>query len=288
MSGRTTPVESSPLHVQRVPLRITLVGLLVVLVAIALGATGYAATSQLRTYLVGQQEGELRDQMQSLADSSAQTLELCNADFRYPGPTLIACANSATATIVQGGDRSARSLPDVSSITPASIDSYDDAPFTLRSQDGSTSWLMISSQLTEDTVVSVGIDLSGDQKALGRLIVVQLIVGLSVLLVLGVAGYLLVRNSLRPLVEVEHTAAAIAGGDLSRRVPAGDDRTEVGRLSTALNGMLSRIEGAFRAQATSEEQARASEARMRRFVADASHELRTPLTSIRGFAELHR
>jgi two-component system OmpR family sensor kinase len=62
----------------------------------------------------------------------------------------------------------------------------------------------------------------------------------------------------------------------------------VGRLSTALNGMLSRIESAFRAQQASEAQARGSEDRMRQFVADASHELRTPLTSIRGFAELYR
>src|SRR3954468_12998274 len=52
--------------------------------------------------------------------------------------------------------------------------------------------------------------------------------------------------------------------------------------------MLARIESSFRAQQASEEQAVASEAKMRRFVADASHELRTPLTSIRGFAELHR
>ncbi|CAB4924719.1 unannotated protein [freshwater metagenome] len=116
----------------------------------------------------------------------------------------------------------------------------------------------------------------------------QLVVGALVLVLLGVAGYVLVRNSLQPLVEVEHTAAAIAAGDLSRRVPEGDDRTEVGRLGRALNGMLARIEGAFQAQAASEEQARTSEGRMRRFVADASHELRTPLTSIRGFAELYR
>src|SRR4051812_39657580 len=52
--------------------------------------------------------------------------------------------------------------------------------------------------------------------------------------------------------------------------------------------MLSRIETAFRAQQASEEQARGSETRMRRFVADASHELRPPFTSIRGFAELYR
>jgi two-component system OmpR family sensor kinase len=45
--------------------------------------------------------------------------------------------------------------------------------------------------------------------------------------------------------------------------------------------MLGQIEAAF-------EERRASEERLRRFVADASHELRTPLTSIRGYAELFR
>jgi two-component system OmpR family sensor kinase len=45
--------------------------------------------------------------------------------------------------------------------------------------------------------------------------------------------------------------------------------------------MLSKIEDAFAAR-------KASEDKLRRFVADASHELRTPLTAIRGFAELHR
>jgi signal transduction histidine kinase len=134
----------------------------------------------------------------------------------------------------------------------------------------------------------LGTDLGRDRAAIGQLVGLQILVGLVVLTVLGVAGYLLVRNSLRPLAEVERTAQAIAAGDLSQRVPEGDDRTEVGRLSTALNGMLSRIEHAFRKQQESEAQARASEDQMRRFVADASHELRTPLTSIRGFAELYR
>ena len=87
---------------------------------------------------------------------------------------------------------------------------------------------------------------------------------------------------------MEHTAAAIAAGDLSQRVPGGDPRTEVGRLSAALNGMLAQIEHAFVEQRASEASARRSESKMRQFVADASHELRTPLTSIRGFAELFR
>src|SRR5438552_16444978 len=52
-------------------------------------------------------------------------------------------------------------------------------------------------------------------------------------------------------------------------------------MGTAFNAMLTEIERAFAARS-------ASEARLRRFAADASHELRTPLTSIRGYAELYR
>jgi two-component system OmpR family sensor kinase len=77
------------------------------------------------------------------------------------------------------------------------------------------------------------------------------------------------------------TAGAIAAGDLSQRVPAEPEGTEARDLGDALNGMLTTIEGAFAERA-------ASEARLRRFVADASHELRTPVTTIRGYAELYR
>jgi two-component system OmpR family sensor kinase len=84
---------------------------------------------------------------------------------------------------------------------------------------------------------------------------------------------------LRPLGAIEATAAAIAAGDLSRRVERAEPRTEVGRLGLSLNAMLGQIESAFRAR----EQ---SEAKLRRFVADASHELRTPLAAVRAYAEL--
>jgi two-component system OmpR family sensor kinase len=111
--------------------------------------------------------------------------------------------------------------------------------------------------------------------------VVEVLMGVGVLVVLAAVGVATVRASLRPLTEIEHAAAGIAAGDLTRRVPEYDQETEIGRLSRALNTMLTQIEGAFTARAASEE-------RMRQFVADASHELRTPLTSIRGFAELYR
>src|SRR5207244_8316746 len=88
-----------------------------------------------------------------------------------------------------------------------------------------------------------------------------------------------VRLGLRPLREIESTAAAIAAGDLSQRVERADERTEVGRLARSLNAMLAQIESAFRAR-------EASERKLRRFVADASHELRTPLAAVRAYAEL--
>ena len=272
----------------RVPLRVTLVALLVGLLTVALLATGFVGTSLLRGYLIQQQQTELQDRARSFEERVAETLQVCAQPFRIPGQDLVACMDDSDVVVVSGGDRSGDDLPDLSAIAPSSIESYDDSPFTLRAADGSTTWLVLAAQVTDDRVVVVGIDLAGDQETLGHLVTVEVVVGLVVLVLLGIAGYLLVRNSLRPLVEVEHTAAAIAAGDLSQRVPEGDDRTEVGRLTRALNGMLSRIEGAFHAQTASEEQARASEGRMRRFVADASHELRTPLTSIRGFAELYR
>jgi two-component system OmpR family sensor kinase len=119
-----------------------------------------------------------------------------------------------------------------------------------------------------------------DQNVSRLLVVEGLVVGGMLLLLAGVS-WVIVRVGLLPLERIGHTARRIAAGDLSLRVADTDPRNEVGRLGAAFNGMLDRLEEAFRRRQASEE-------RLRRFLADASHELRTPLTSIRGYAELHR
>src|SRR5919202_2745940 len=123
----------------------------------------------------------------------------------------------------------------------------------------------------------VAIPLTEVDQTLHRLLAVLALVILGVLAVLGVAAWGVVRVGLLPLDRMGHTAGAIAGGDLSHRVESTDPRTEVGRLGIALNAMLDRLERAFAAR-------KASEDRLRQFIADASHELRTPLASIRGDA----
>ena len=134
---------------------------------------------------------------------------------------------------------------------------------------------------SEPGTVVVAVPLTELGHTLGRLLWVEALVTLLVLLGLGSLSWWLVRRGLRPLEEIGTTAGAIAAGDLSQRVPDEDSRTEVGRLGLALNAMLAQIEEAFAER-------KASEERLRRFLADASHELRTPLTSIRGYAELFR
>ena len=134
--------------------------------------------------------------------------------------------------------------------------------------------------IPQGTLVT-SISLNPTNDTLASLRKVELTASLAVLLALGLLVFVVVRRGLRPLRLMAGTADAIASGDLARRVPEGRPGTEIGRLGSALNEMLSQIEVAFDEKSASEE-------RLRQFVADASHELRTPLTSIRGYAELLR
>lgn len=162
-------------------------------------------------------------------------------------------------------------------------------PVTVGSVDHSdVQWRAMTVRGLGGELTTVAIDLSDVKSTVRSLAYLQAGIGVAVLVVLAIAGYAVVHRSLRPLVEVEQTAAAIASGQLDRRVPERDPRTEVGRLSLALNGMLTQIQRAMASSESSAAQARTSEERMRRFITDASHELRTPLTTIRGFAELYR
>jgi two-component system OmpR family sensor kinase len=134
---------------------------------------------------------------------------------------------------------------------------------------------------SDSGTVAIALPLEPVERSVERVTTLVITIGLLATLVVTMIAYGLVTTAFRPLNRVERTAAGIASGDLSKRVPPGAPDTEVGRLSRSLNAMLAHIEIAFRANAESEE-------RMRRFVQDASHELRTPLVTIRGFSELYR
>lgn len=133
----------------------------------------------------------------------------------------------------------------------------------------------------------VAIPLGPTAATLHHLALVEALMAALGLAVAGLAGWWLVRRGLRPLRAVESTAYTIAAGRLDQRVPAvAGPRTEVGRLAAVFNVMLDRIQGAFSERDATERALRASEEKLRRFLADASHELRTPLAAVSAYAEL--
>jgi two-component system OmpR family sensor kinase len=262
-----------------------LVAATLLLAACGLTASGIAVTSILRHSLIKRvdqtlQEGTRRGWAQAPLGTSpvrrGPTLEGPPSHFY-----LRAISPDGRTWTVINDSNAQPALPENNDVGPK--------PTTVGSVDNSgVQWRAVSVRGPHGRLVTVAYDLSDVQETVRSLVWLQLGIGAAVLVVLGLAEFWSVHRSLRPLMEVEQTAAAIAAGQLARRVPERDPRTEVGRLSSALNGMLAQIQRALASSESSAEKARNSEERMRRFITDASHELRTPLTTIRGFAELYR
>ena len=95
---------------------------------------------------------------------------------------------------------------------------------------------------------------------------------LIMLLFASVVGYWLSRKALAPVDAITKTARTINAGNLSDRLEQLNTGDELQRLSDTLNGMLTRIDEAFK--------------RVSQFTADASHELRTPISLMRTEAEI--
>lgn len=291
------------------PLRVRLVGAVLLLVAVALIGSGVAASATLHGYLVDRVD----DQLSGVAGHQDDHDRNDGTPPRDQGrlPSLFVTETLDANGKVVSGLRSnlidsTEPLPRLPTITAAAISASGSRFFTVHAVRGDESWRVYAKPTTlsdgSTGTMLVAQSLADVDNTLHHLEELMAIIGLVAIAVVAGVGYLIVRASLRPLREVAATAARIADGDLSHRVPAADPRTEVGHLSGALNTMLTEIETAFAERAASEQAARessdrarqseaaarASEERMRRFVADASHELRTPLTTVRGFAELHR
>ncbi len=310
---------------ERYPLRVTIVLVLLTLVTAALLASGLVATTIMRGYLIDRVDTQLTDASKQLVNRPPGSRPHLGRG-EPPPPRLpsvfVVQQYLPDGTEIENGRLSeplgqSVTQPALPSLTLTQVVAKGNQPFDTSSTSGSETWRVVAVPLPNGAgYLMIGQSLNDMDHTIEQLVGVQIAAGVILLVLLAGVGTYVVRRSLRGLEDVEHTAVAIAGGDLSRRVPQRDPRTEVGRLSLALNQMLGQIETAF-AQRTasesaarrseesarrsaevarqseevarrSEDHARQSEDRMRRFVADASHELRTPLTSIRGFAELTR
>jgi two-component system OmpR family sensor kinase len=176
---------------------------------------------------------------------------------------------------------SPKPAPKVPDVTSSELSTVLNRIVTTPSVDGSLSYRMLVQRSANGETLVTASPLDTVDAAISRLVRMLIISGAIAMIAATALCWWLIRRGMRPVDDMVDTAAAIAAGDLSRRVPDADPRTELGRLGGALNEMLGQIESAIDARS-------ASENRLRRFVADAAHELRTPLTSLRGYAELYR
>jgi two-component system, OmpR family, sensor kinase len=279
-----------------VPLRARLVGILVVLLLAALTVTGYATQHVLRNYLVGRVDNQLTGSAQQFLQSQNQR-GYGGDDNAGPPPLpsdyeLQVTFDDGTAPVRRTSPyRSGSVQPAFPQLTYTQAVKIAGRPYTVASSSGGPQmWRVVTyavnvnsaaTGVTTTGSLSLALPLTGVSDSVAQLRQLVTLFGLVVTSIMALLGWFAIRRAFRPLAEVEETAAAIAAGDLTRRVPEHPTSTEVGRLTSALNGMLVQIESAFRSR-------QASEQRTRRFAADASHELRTPLASIRGFAELYR
>ena len=273
------------------------VGVLV-LSAIGFAGAGFGAQALLKNYLINQVD----DQLLSVVNGTADRLDQAGIardddddDDRGPQAArattpLNRVPTSISVTVLDpfgnlvggiGGDLNSNQVTEyVKGLLPGQVAAFGSKPFTIEAPgaDFRVATTVLPSSLGS---VIVAQSLSDFDKTTRQIGIVFLIIGGLVLLFIAFASRQVIKLSMKPLEKIEATAEKIAGGDLSARLENFEPDTEVGRLSTSLNQMLSRIEESFAARTE-------SESKLRRFVADASHELRTPLTSIRGFAELHR
>jgi two-component system OmpR family sensor kinase len=284
--------------IDRTPLRVKLVVAVLALTACALGLMGVATVTALRNHLIGR----LDDQLGSIGDDarnqiasgqgvlSLQIPQASDGNMHVPDPYFL------ETLLPDNTVRSSHPNPppaDAPDLTAADLSRTD--PFTVDARSGTGRWRVLVVTAPNGSHLVIACRMTEVDNTLSRLLWLVTLIGAAILVAVALVGVWLVRASLRPLTEIELATTEIAAGDLSRRVPSRDPRTEVGRLGEAFNVMIARIEDAFAGQAASETAARSaesravqSEERMRQFIADASHELRTPLTVIRGFAELHR
>ncbi|MEN9752425.1 MAG: hypothetical protein RL670_116 [Actinomycetota bacterium] len=279
----------------RVSLRTKLTMLSMALIGLLVLVSSIGTIALLRTYL--------QQNVDTMLESTASTLDhedptqieeriatgVVNLP-RLPSDYYIAYLDTS-GNLLMGmvaASSKAESVPQLSSFTIDKVLATHGRPFTIKSapvKNGgqvTRTWRIVATptHLLPGTVV-VALPDDASEGLLNQYRGIGTGFGLLLLVVSGLATWLTITSALRPLREVESTAALVADGDISKRLIQTNGRTEVARVSRSLNTMLNSIESAMTSR-------NKTLAQMRRFVADASHELRTPLVSVRGYAELYR
>ena len=275
-----------------ISLRAKVTGVTVAVLALGLLAAGIGTLPILRNSLVDNIDSQLPALVS--ADLANRYFEVSVEDGRTvytpsdsPRDFFVAIYDAeGVLQITTGSSSSANGAPLFpSSYSPLDVQTNEDTRFTLEGTKGASYRAAVARVPGEGDgslrIQIVAMPLEYADRIIGQYFGIYITVAFVTIFLAALLTRGLVTLTFRRLGQVESTAMSIAAGDFSQRLTDLEPTTEVGRLNSAINTMLDRVDGSLA-------QRDRTVRHMRRFIGDASHELRTPLVSVRGYAELYR
>ncbi|WP_424937395.1 MULTISPECIES: ATP-binding protein [Bacteria] len=282
---------------RRISLRAKVTGVTVAVLALGLLVTGIGSMPILRNSLVANVEAQLPTVVSSDVASRFFTFEQAGDGELVVTPRTDAprVTDYFVAVYDPSGDLKAAaggspnasppSFPPSYPLPVALADAEAESVRTLTSADGvefrAGTSVQQSAGASPVRIQVVALSLEETDSIIATYFGVFITIALITILVAALLTRGLVTLTFRRLGQVESTAMSIASGDFSQRLTDLEPTTEVGRLNSAINTMLDRVDASLAQRDRTVQH-------MRRFIGDASHELRTPLVSVRGYAELYR
>lgn len=269
---------------RRLSLRARLIGLVLAVAAVALGAVDIVIPATTQPALIASKDQTLASVMAALRLPPGQIVALQSLSESNP----LGGEIGWSAVAIGGGPAKVLVRPPGFGTANPAIGAAPSAtrPETVRDQSSDVTYRILAranafTEFGQPIYLVAWIPLTDVHRTIDRLVLLEILVSLGLLVLVGMIVGFAVRRELKPLETMARAADEIADGDLTRRVMPGAVGTEVGRLGVAFNGMVDGVSELL-------DERERSENRMRQFVADASHELRTPVAAIRGYTDLYR
>ena len=301
-SSQTSRVRALARRLVRAQLRIKVMAGVVVVTLVALVAFDVGAVATMRRYLLAQTDSnlhgaltltlpQLANILAHISPPSSRGPHAVPAPFRHLNQEAVPALAGAYDMVflpLRGRQRTLQVAADGGAVGPSWTLSPTAAKLAVKpgphviaaGPNGTTEIRVLSLRVPGGSLVA-GTSLDQVYETIVRVELIVIWGSIAVVLLIGIGVFVVLRRGLRPIEAMAAQADRITAGDLTDRVSPHHPESEVGRLGTALNGMLARIE-------TDVQEREESQQQMRRFFADASHELRTPLASLRANAELYQ